>query len=188
MATLEDFLRGGGLGPLHFGMTPEEVRAILGPPQDTASVKRPLIWKYGALQLTFKRVEADKSWRLAHMGIYFQNRESIPESVRPTDWLPTSDTTETQFRTCLPQQGLSVYGTVEGVSGRNLILATGAQATFQDDKLQSLQFTNRRPAVELSIPVPSEILTALRAKARESNRSVVDLCAAWIAEKASAAG
>ena len=45
------------LAELKLGMTKDEVRALLGPPDDWSNTTRayiePMIWKYGDLELTF---------------------------------------------------------------------------------------------------------------------------------------
>src|SRR5438128_1529706 len=71
MATLEQFLRTGDLGPIHPGMTRAEVIACLGLPQDESVVCEPKILKYGALQLTFARREPGTEQCLILIAKYF---------------------------------------------------------------------------------------------------------------------
>ena len=63
MPTLNDFLATGSLGPLHFGMTADEVVAALGQPDGGAVQRKQRGLKYGALQLWVQRI-ANQTERL----------------------------------------------------------------------------------------------------------------------------
>ena len=52
---LADFVRTGEFGRLKLGLTPREVIAIVGKPEDTSPVDTsPAIWKFGATELMFE--------------------------------------------------------------------------------------------------------------------------------------
>src|SRR5690349_11154714 len=102
MATLEQFLRTGQLGPLALGMTTADVTAVLGEPQQVSRKSNPLLVKYGGLQLTFSRQRADRVFRMNQLGIYFQPEpEPLPASVRPEDIPPGVAPSEREFRAFL---------------------------------------------------------------------------------------
>ncbi len=191
MATLEQFLRTGDLDPIRFGMTKDEVEEALGWPQSWV----PHSWSddprmphaaYGGLHLTFSRTGPDPKHRLAHIGLYFDPlRGPIPERVQPTDWLPTSETTEAEFSKFLDGMGLAPERRLRGESNLHLFLSTGARATFANDRLHSVEFSApRTPTKQISITVSAETLAALREQAKRANRSVSALCAEWITERA----
>jgi hypothetical protein len=184
MVTLEQFLRTGDLGPVRFGITAEAVTAALGPPPDESVRKKPLILKYGGLQLTLAAPGPGEARRVTHVGLYFRPpAEPLPDPVRPTDWLPTTATTESEFRGYLAQVGLPV-----GDAGEDrIVLPSGAQVSFADGRLHSIQFSHREPGPatrQVSVTLPEATLDSVRARARQANRSVAELCAEWITEKA----
>jgi hypothetical protein len=187
MATLEQFLRAGELGPIHFGLTVEEVAGLLGAPGDTSVRRNPLIEKYGGLQLTFFRADRAPHRRLTHVGLYFQPlAEPIPDLARPTDWLPTPATTRAEFRQFLDRIGLAPVADQSAAPDSRWVLPTGANIIFTDNELHSIQFAAPQTAKkQISISVPPDTLASLQAQARRANRSVADLCAEWVAEKAS---
>lgn len=61
------FLRTGNLAPLAVGMSRQEVEACLGEPDDVSVAHKPLIWKYGPLQLTFDHTS---HYALAGVGLH----------------------------------------------------------------------------------------------------------------------
>src|SRR4051794_23191013 len=99
MATLKQFLATGELGPLHLGMSEDQVIACLGQPSDKSVTKSPCILKYGGLQLTFDRRPNTAQRVLALLGIYFRpHEESLPEPTRLDDFPATSATTVAEVR------------------------------------------------------------------------------------------
>jgi hypothetical protein len=127
MATLEQFLRDGILGPIRPGMSEAEVLARLGPPPDVSITKHPQILKYGGLQLTFFRQEDKQDRVLAHVGLYFgQDGEPLPEPTRPTDFQATSDTMMHDIREFLSRKGLEVSATTDDEATRCQVFASGA--------------------------------------------------------------
>lgn len=186
MATLAEFFRTGTLGPVSFGLTPEDVRGMLGLPTDQSVQTNPLILKYGGAQLTFLATKADPERRLAQTGLYFwPNAEPIPDRIRPTDWMPTGASTEADIRTYLTHAGIAVHSQVEGEDNSHLILETGASVTFANGYLAGLHARAKsRPASRVPVPVGEKALAALTVQAKRTNRAVADVAASWLAEKA----
>jgi hypothetical protein len=186
MATLELFLKTGELGPIHSGMSRAEVISQLGPPQDE-SVARDLL-KYGGLQLAFHKRPGAADRPLIHIGLYFSPcAEPIPESVRPTDFAGTPETTITQMRAFFAQVGLNEAVAVEGEGADSMALPSGARIAFDAQKLHSIHFTCRasRPTKkQLSVALSEDTFIQLRELARQSKRSVAELCAEWITQRA----
>jgi hypothetical protein len=105
-STLEEFVRTGHLGRLALGAAVEEVRRVLGPPEDTSVRKknRPVIWKYGSLQLHF-----DHGF-LSFIGLYFRDGEfRLPPEVSLGEWVPSKDTSLEEFREYLAQTGIAFH-------------------------------------------------------------------------------
>jgi hypothetical protein len=188
MATLEQFLQTGELGPIHAGMSEAAVIALLGPPQDESLARRAKILKYGGLQLTVLSLPEAADRELAHLGLYFGPcAEPIPEQVRPTDFDGSSETTIADVREFLARVGLQESEAVEDEDTSSLTLPSGAHITFDGPTLWSIQFA--RKAVDaakkqLSVSISEDTWAKLSALARESNQSLSRLCAEWITSRA----
>jgi hypothetical protein len=187
MATLEQFLRTGELGPLRTGMSQAEVTALLGPPEDTSVARNPQILKYGGLQLWFLTRQGTGERWLAHIGLYFWPRaEPLPEPTRPSDFAGTPETTSAEVREFLSRAGLTAHATVEGEDANYLILPSGARITFEGPLLRCINLVSptKTPAKkQISVSLPADVWNRLREVARQSGRSVPELCAGWITER-----
>ncbi len=188
MASLKKFLQTGELGPIRPGMSQSDVIALLGSPSDESVSKHPQILKYGGLQLTFlNRPGAKERW-LAHIGLYFRPRaEPIPELATPADFKGGLDTTIADVREFFAQVGLKESTLENGEDTSYLILPSGARITFDDGKLHSIIFsipTAATPKKQVSVSIAKDTWNQLRTLAGQSNRSVADLCAEWITQRA----
>jgi hypothetical protein len=187
MATLEQFLRTGELGPFHVGMSEAEVIALVGPPPDESMSKDPHILKYGGLQLVFRKRPGATDRELTNIGLYFSGRaEPLPEPARPTDFKGSPDTTLRDIRAFLADANLRQF---EWDQVGNLILPSGAAIAFEDELLQSVHFSapaGKRATKQLSISLSNETLNQLRTVAKQSKRSVSELCSEWITDRANA--
>jgi hypothetical protein len=188
MATLEQFLQTGELGPIHPGMTQAEVMAWLGPPQDNSVTRLPKILKYGGMQLTFARSQASIHPALSLIALYFgPQAEPIPEPVRPTDFTGRGETTIAEFGEFLRQVDQKASASVEGEDTSYLVMPSGARITFDGPALHSIMFALRSqapPKKQISISIPEDAWQELNTLARQSNRSVAELCAQWITQRA----
>ncbi len=67
--TLEAFFRTGMLGPVHLGMSRDQIQKAFGVPDDVGLVsrkyRRPSLWKYGDLELIF--VQGGDELTLIHL-------------------------------------------------------------------------------------------------------------------------
>ncbi len=189
MATLEQFLRSGELGPIHPGMRESEVLALLGPPPDVSPLGKHHILKYGGLQLTFVRRPGDADCRLDHLAIYvWPQQEPLPEILRPTDRQLTADTTIADIRDFATQHGLGESASMERDGTHHLFFPSGARITFDGNKLHSVIFVSRatEPKKQVAVSLSEETWNQVKHLAQESNRSVAQLCADWITQRANA--
>lgn len=188
MPSLEEFLRTGKLGPLHFGMTVSDVVAHLGAATDESVRREPRILKYGALQVTFARPAPGAEPRLTLIGIYYRPPlEPLPGPVVPTDFVGTSATSVGEVQEFLHRAGLCATNEGEGEDLR-LTMPSGAQIVFGDRRLHSAQFAARiAPTAkkQISVSIPEDAWQQLHSLAGQSNQSVAALCAQWIAQRAS---
>ena len=190
MATLDQFLRTGELGPVRPGSSPKEVVAVLGPPQDSSVGWNPLVLKYGGLQLSFHQPRDGAERRLVLIGLYFAPAQGpLPAAVRPTDFAVAADTTEADVRAFLARVGLPAEAVAVDEDTTHLVLPTGARIAFDGGALHSIQFAPRATAVgrkQIAVSVPADTWDRLRELARAANQSVPELCAGWIAQRAGA--
>ncbi len=179
MASMRDFLMAGHLGKVQLGLRPEQVIGFLGEPEDRSVQRRPVyLLQYGAMEFAFKPVPASKDSRLVSIAMHFQGPKlDIPSSLRPSDWEPTCETTEREFRTFAESAGIDVHSTVQGEM-KHLVLSSGASAAFSDERLHSIHFkrsekkTNRR---QMTVSLPEETVELLRERARKERVSIHDL-------------
>src|SRR5262245_56246548 len=107
MATLDQFLRTGELGPVRPGISLAEVVARLGPPQDESVAANPRTLKYGALQLTFRKRPDAADGSLVQIGLYYrQPAEPVPEPAQPEDFTARPGVTVAEVREFLARVGL----------------------------------------------------------------------------------
>ena len=161
---------------------------VLGPPDGRSTGKNPRILKYGGLQLTVSSSRERRTDRVTSIGLYFQPvEEELPEAIRPEDWFPTGSTSEQGFRVYLDRIAYPPHSTVSGESNRDLVLSSGARVTFTESLLHAIQF-RLKDSVQclVSMAIPDETFRAIRDLARSENRTLTELCAEWITEKAAA--
>src|SRR4051794_25040408 len=100
----------GRLGPIVDGMSKDDVRGLLGDPEDVSVPKNPEIWKYGALQLGFYRSPYAEEPVLTSINLYFHDPAlAIPDRLGLTGWQPTSESTIESFRDYIPGYDPKVY-------------------------------------------------------------------------------
>ena len=188
MIALEQFLKHGELGPIRVGMGADELMDVLGPPDGRSTGKNPRILKYGGLQLAVASSREHSAHRVISIGLYFQPvEEELPEAIRPEDWQPSSSTTEQDFRDYLDRIGYPPYSSFSEESSRQLVLSSGTNIAFTDSRLHAIQFNLKDSGQrQVSMTIPDETFRAIRDLARSENRTVAELCAEWITEKAAA--
>ena len=188
MIALEQFLKHGELGPIRVGMGADELMDVLGPPDGRSTGKNPRILKYGGLQLAVASSREHSAHRVISIGLYFQPvEEELPEAIRPMDWQPSGSTSEREFREYLDRIGYPPHSSVSGESNRYLVLPSGARITFTESRLHAIQFLLKDSGQrQVSMTIPDETFRAIRDLARSENRTLTELCAEWITEKAAA--
>jgi hypothetical protein len=176
MATLEDFMRTGHLGPVILGMSPNDVMIALGDPQDTSRKSNPLQLKYGCVQLSFWKAPNQRTHELREIVITYQPEfEPLPESLAFTDWTLAEPPTERQFRAFMHEIGYLPVHLVEGSSGKQLVFLSGVTALFTDEMLHSIRLLQREnraptptPLSDEREPTPEQILDMLNEADRAS--------------------
>jgi len=151
MATLEEFLRTGHVGPLLLGMTPSDVMIALGDPQEISAKSNPLQLRYGSLRLSFWKSSLDQIQHLREIAISYDKRpSSLPKPLAFTDWRPRGTPTARQFMSFLTRIDYLPAYSLEGPDAKRLFFFSGVRALFTDEMLQSIQLVQR--STKESIP------------------------------------
>lgn len=150
MASLEHLIRTGQFEDLAFGLSLEEVRERIGDPDDVSISSKPLIWKYGGVELAFFREKAAPSFALDSISIHL--RKDGPAFIRTECFSGLAGMDEADFRRYL--NGLAHVEKV--ISGdeyfaRQLVLDTGVRAAFEDGRLVNL-FADRHRTMRKQSP------------------------------------
>ncbi|HYE19049.1 MAG TPA: ribbon-helix-helix protein, CopG family [Tepidisphaeraceae bacterium] len=178
MATLNEFLSAGRLGPVQLGLRPEQVVALLGDADDRSARRRPVtVLRYGAVELTFTPIPDTDDSRLSGISVKFAVPGlEIPVALRPNDWLPDGRTSPDEVRRYLEGQGITGVEALRGDDGdETLTLSTGAAIVFADGSLFGMHFRRRdkRPdRKQLTVALPEETVEELRRRARAEHTSV----------------
>lgn len=157
MATLEEFIRTGHLGPVLLGMSSNDVMTALGYPDDISRKTNPLILKYGSVQLSFWKTPSKKAPQLREIAIAFQPEfEPLPKSLAVTDWNPAETPTESEFRTFIDRIKYPPVHVVEGPTDKALTFLSGVAALVSDGKLHSLRLNLKETKTPPPAPVTDE--------------------------------
>jgi hypothetical protein len=179
MPTIREFLTHGRLGDLQLGLRPEQVARILGDPDDRSVRPRPItLLRFGAAELAFKNIPGTSDSRLVSISLSFDRADrDIPMVLRPTDWLPTGETTEQEFQRFLETSGIPPHSRIAG-DQECLILLSGASAAFRDGKLHSIHLRGgekKNERKQMTVSLPEETVARLKQRAKEERVSVHDL-------------
>jgi hypothetical protein len=188
MPSFIDFLRTGRLGQVSAGMSPAEVRGLLGQPTDVSAHRFPVIWKYGPVQLTFYKLPDASDPFLVMLTVEFDDAEdSPPDALEIPDWQSLVDCDYSAFEKMLGDQGITVVGGVTSGENKHLVLPSGVRVSFVADRLCHAGYTlKREPATrQLTINVARTDLDLLQKWAKSRGISVADLCSEWITEQVS---
>src|SRR5258708_16656516 len=98
MATLVELLKTGRLDGISVGISRDEVRALLGEPEDVSISKFPQTWKYGPLQLAFYKSADGSNPLLASISMYFPEPDlRFPAAIKTARCLPSPTTSLDAF-------------------------------------------------------------------------------------------
>jgi hypothetical protein len=157
MATLDEFMRTGHLASVTLGMSPNDVMAALGEPEDISKKSNPLILRYGCVQLTFWKTPSQHIPQLRDITITYQtNYGPPPESLTFTDWSPTEPPTENEFKYFVAQTGYTAVYKVDGAIGKQFIFPSGVVAVISDGMLHSIRFFQKQEQATPPAPVTDE--------------------------------
>jgi hypothetical protein len=192
MASMKEFLTTGNLGGIHLGMFEEDLRELLGEPEATGCQRDADVWKYGPLQLVFRRQTGHSL--LAMIVLSTENGgKPLPKGLSFQDWMPGLDTSAEEFLQFLAEAGLQDK-LKPGFSSEyqlNYIVEPSAEAVFNLEsgraRLVKVVYTNRIPAKndskQVSVSVPGTYWQQLQTLAAAQKTSVAKLCSSWLLER-----
>jgi hypothetical protein len=137
---LVSFFETGHLGNIKLGCSTDEVRQILGPPEDQSLQKKPLIWKYGNLQFVF---DPDVSLIL----LLLSQDESWNPKISLTGWVPLVGMPLDAFKAALREKGIESAVDPELTFADQETLLVGAarvSALFVESKLSKMSVSTRK--------------------------------------------
>jgi hypothetical protein len=162
MATLEEFLRTGHLGPLIMGISPMDVMTALGEADSVSRKSNPLLLEYGGVHLAFLRNTNARKHELREIVLDFENfSEPLPPLLELTDWKLSDPPTERRFRDFMHTIGYLPIHDGEGATWRELVFPSGVTARFKDEMLISTRLVEREnkssiPAISTDEREPTE--------------------------------
>ncbi len=186
MASFDEFLKTGRIGPLATGMMKETVRALLGDPEDTSISKHPEIWKYGPIELAYYRASDGSEPFLTSILYRFEPPSATPpQTLKWSGWTPGPETYFEDFRAHLEEVGIPIFGGVASGPRQHLVLGSSARVTFEDGKITTVGFTARREPEfkQLSLSVRKENLDQIHREAKSRGLSASAPCSLWISEQ-----
>jgi hypothetical protein len=188
MATLEEFLRNGRLGPVVLGMTAPDVITAIGEPQGTSAKSNPLQLKYGSAELSFWKEKKDGRLFLREIVISYRPQfEPFPPILPFLDWNPRPPTKQV-FKSFIYYIGYAPVNSVEGPSEGKMTFLSGVTALFTEEILDSLRLHQRRTKETTSTllsnerePTTEQILEMLEEAERAANSGAMraGLLIAW---------
>lgn len=92
-----NFIKTGILGEISLGVTISSVQEYLGSPEDVSISRKPIILKYGSLQLTFYREKSRNEAILDSINIYFDDEVRLHEKLGKQGWFPKSKMCRDEF-------------------------------------------------------------------------------------------
>jgi hypothetical protein len=186
MYSLASFLKTGELGDIHVGMTPDQVRDVLGEPLDTSGSKKPWIWKYDPFEIVFGFPEERREFRVKSISIDFRSADSASTApLRFSDWDSSRSRTFQDFKDYLDKHAIRIAGGVATGPDQYLILESTVRATFGEGRLYSIRYDakNESQLKQVSFSIPRDDFEAVRREAAELGISVSVLCSRWIRER-----
>ena len=179
MSAWREFLTTGRLGQIKAGLAPEQVEAVLGPPDDRSVKRKPVhLLRYGGVEFAFRAIPGSRESKLASIAIYFHppGRE-IPEKLRPSDRGLSHGASAADIHQLLDSAALSACSTIDGEQ-EYLTLDSGASIVLINGRLHSVHFKAAEKEPErkqITVSLPEETVQKLKHRAAVEQLSVPNL-------------
>ena len=142
--SLERFLRAGQLGPLVLGMDPATVELQLGQPEARSRKHKPLLLKYGPLELTFWSPRSEPPQLTQVLLIVSHGLQKLPRAVQIDDQSVVNAIMHIDnFSRYVEQIGVRREEILRGDHESSIVLPSGVRASFVDGQLIALVLSKR---------------------------------------------
>jgi len=81
MDLIMNFISTGNFGPIRLDLTKTEVEEILGKPESVSAKAKPLLIKYGSLELAFTKDNQKSKMLVSSIHLYFTDTITLPSQV-----------------------------------------------------------------------------------------------------------
>lgn len=142
-ANFAKFLSTGQLGPLTLGMAPSAVELQLGIPDARSRKHKPLIMKYGPLELTFWSARSQPPQLAQLLMSVAKGVGDLPPALRFDDLMPAAVSHFNDFSRFVEQIGVWPEEILKGDRESSIVLPSGVKASFIDDQLSVLALSKR---------------------------------------------
>ena len=156
MATLEEFMLTGHLGPVVLGMSSSDVLVALDDPDSISKKSSPLIFTYGCIQLTFWRTSKGGVPELREIVLAFEPFKPPPEFLDITAWNSQAPPTEQDFWSFIQRIDYPPVHVVEGPSEKAFTFLSGVSALVADGKLHSIRLQQKENKATPTAPVADD--------------------------------
>lgn len=141
--SLARFLRTGQLGPLVLGMDPAVVELQLGQPEARSRKHKPLLMKYGPLELAFWSPPSEPPQLAQVLLVVSHGLRELPQALRFDDRTVDAVMHINHFSRFVEQIGLRPEEILRGDRESSLVLPSGVRASFIDGQLTALVLSKR---------------------------------------------
>jgi hypothetical protein len=142
-ASLATFLNTGQLGPLTLGMNPSSVEIQLGPPEQSSRKLKPLVLKYGPLELTFWSAREQPPQLVQMSLMLLQNWDRLPYALHFYDWTPTAQMSLEDFQSFAERVHVRSNELSRGENESEILFPSGVRAVFVRTYLFALHLSKR---------------------------------------------
>lgn len=143
-ASFATFLRTGQLGPLTLGMDPAAVEFQLGRPESRSRKHKPLLLKYGPLELTFWSPRSQPPQLVQVLLSTVHGLQELPRAVHFDDlMMPGAVRHMNDFSRFVEQIGVWPEEILKGDRESSIMLPSGVKALFIDNQLSALVLSKR---------------------------------------------
>jgi hypothetical protein len=137
------FLRTGQLGPLTLGMDPSAVEFQLGVPDARSRKNKPLLMRYGPLELTFWSPRSQPPQLVQVLISVDDGLRDLPHALQFDDLMPGPVRHISDFSRFIEQIGVWPEEILRGDRESSIVLPSGIRASFIDDQLSALVLSKR---------------------------------------------
>jgi hypothetical protein len=142
--SLSRFLRTGQLGPLVLGMDPAAVELLLGQPEARSRKHKPLLLKYGPLEMTFWSPRSDPPQLAQILLKVSHGLHKLPGAVQIDDQSVVDGVMHIDnFSRFVEQIGVRPEEILRGDPESSIVLPSGVRASFMDGQLTELGLSKR---------------------------------------------